>query len=454
METSPSKANPTHVVSMHVEGVQRIHFAEYAPKSLVTCSGGKNEQGKSSFLDAIEYALRGPKSFSSMPVNNQHKEGLVCLGLGELGKGVWGTVTRTIKPDGRHELVVKEEGSEVPIRSPQKFLDSILSGLTFDPLNFIRMDNAKQVEVLKGLVPFNFSALKTQREEAYAKRTVVNQRLRDKEGENATRPYDPSLVMERLSEDELLQRVETEKQRAAAISTFEANMARGKAKIEELIGEISKLEALISAHRAKIQEIETYCEQKAPELQALKATASSGDIMMELRRIQEHNSKIDANMLAKEIFDQKIALQKESENLSLVIAECDRTRDAAIENAKLPVEGLTFTDEGVFFKGIPFEQCSQAVRVKVSTAMGIALNPQLKFICIRDGAFLDEDNLAIVKGMAEHYNMQMIIERVGTGDEVTLVFEDGKIKENRDDRSNDPVGGGQGGVGGTNPSPN
>ena len=57
------------------------------------------------------------------------------------------------------------------------------------------------------------------------------------------------------------------------------------------------------------------------------------------------------------------------------------------------------------------------------------MNPELKVLLIREGASLDEDNLAMVSRMAEDAGGQLWIERVGTGEEMTIIMEDGEIKE-------------------------
>jgi len=56
------------------------------------------------------------------------------------------------------------------------------------------------------------------------------------------------------------------------------------------------------------------------------------------------------------------------------------------------------------------------------------MNPELKVLLIREGAFLDEDNLAMVSKMADDAGGQLWIERVGTGKEMTVIMEDGSIK--------------------------
>ncbi len=61
-------------------------------------------------------------------------------------------------------------------------------------------------------------------------------------------------------------------------------------------------------------------------------------------------------------------------------------------------------------------------------ALGLAMNPKLKVLLIKDGSLLDEDNLAMISKMAEKAGGQIWIERVGLGKEMTVILEDGEVK--------------------------
>ena len=64
----------------------------------------------------------------------------------------------------------------------------------------------------------------------------------------------------------------------------------------------------------------------------------------------------------------------------------------------------------VTYNNVPFDQCSSSEQLRVSLAMGLALNPKLKVILIRDGSLLDgqrhapccldKDNLKMIAEMA------------------------------------------------------
>ena len=62
-------------------------------------------------------------------------------------------------------------------------------------------------------------------------------------------------------------------------------------------------------------------------------------------------------------------------------------------------------------------------------AIGLALNPKLPVLLIRDGSLLDEDHLEMLAKMAEDADAQVWIERVGDKDKTAVVIEDGAVKD-------------------------
>jgi hypothetical protein len=96
-----------------------------------------------------------------------------------------------------------------------------------------------------------------------------------------------------------------------------------------------------------------------------------------------------------------------------------------VESARLPVPGLGFSFDGVTYKGVPFEQCSAAESLRVSAAIGFAMQPKLKLMLIYDGSLLDADSMEILANLAEEFDAQVLIERVEHGDEVGVRIVDG-----------------------------
>jgi len=54
-------------------------------------------------------------------------------------------------------------------------------------------------------------------------------------------------------------------------------------------------------------------------------------------------------------------------------------------------------------------------------------NPELRVIRIMDGSLLDSDGLALIADMAKDADYQVWIERVGNGDGMGVIIEDGEV---------------------------
>jgi hypothetical protein len=63
-----------------------------------------------------------------------------------------------------------------------------------------------------------------------------------------------------------------------------------------------------------------------------------------------------------------------------------------------------------------------------AVAMGLAANPRLKVLLVRDGSLLDEDSLRLVATMAAEADAQVWLERVGEGAECSVVIEEGHVR--------------------------
>jgi hypothetical protein len=111
-----------------------------------------------------------------------------------------------------------------------------------------------------------------------------------------------------------------------------------------------------------------------------------------------------------------------------VIAKADKDKAGRLADTKMPIEGLGLDENGVTFDGIPFEQCGDAEQLRISVAMGLALNPKLKVLLIRDGSLLDENSLKLLAEQAAAADAQVWIERVGDKDKCAVIIEDGCVK--------------------------
>lgn len=105
----------------------------------------------------------------------------------------------------------------------------------------------------------------------------------------------------------------------------------------------------------------------------------------------------------------------------------DETKSNALSTAKMPITGLGIDDDGITFKDKPFSQIGSANQLKVSLAIAMAINPQLRVIRVTDGSLLDEDNLEIIRKMAKDNDYQVWVECVETDGKVGFTLENGEL---------------------------
>jgi hypothetical protein len=148
-------------------------------------------------------------------------------------------------------------------------------------------------------------------------------------------------------------------------------------------------------------------------------------ISLELADATKRNEELAAAK-AYEKARQEYTAKKETYN---AVDERMKKRDAdrvqAIANAKMPVAGLGFGEGEVTFNELPFDQASNAEQIRVSVALAMASNPQIRVLRIKDGSLLDDKSLGLIAELADKHNFQVWIERVEQAGEVAVVMEDG-----------------------------
>jgi hypothetical protein len=136
-------------------------------------------------------------------------------------------------------------------------------------------------------------------------------------------------------------------------------------------------------------------------------------------RIKKERETVSANIKA---------TSKKADGLTAEIEALDKRKGDALLSAKFPIDGLSFDNNGVTFKGIPFSQCSSAERLRTSIAMAMAMNPKLRVIRITDGSLIDSKNMAIIEEMVKEKDFQCWIERVDETGKIGIYIEDGEVK--------------------------
>jgi DNA repair exonuclease SbcCD ATPase subunit len=409
----------TKIIRLEASNVKRLRAVEIAPDGNIVIVGGRNAQGKTSVLDAIMYALAGKATVPAEPIRKGERRARIEL---DLDNGLH--VERTFDASGS-KLVVKDKNGDKQ-RSPQTLLNDLCGAIAFDPLAYSRMDARKQGAVLRELVGIDTTIIDNQRTKLFDDRTSDNRDLKKLQARLDAMVEHDGAPTEEVSVAKLTDEIEAAGKTNAAADNLQAGAAEAERKATEAGNDVSRLEAELAAARKKTEAAEGALGKA--RLAASHAPRVDLDpIREQLRTAEDVNARVRANKARAELAEEVKMAEDNADYLTEQITKIDDQKRSMLEQASFPVEGLGFDEDGVLFEGVPLEQASQAQRVRVSVAMGLAMNPQLRVLLVRDASLLDDGSMAMMATMAEEADAQLWLERVGDGDEGAIIIEDGAV---------------------------
>ncbi|MFF1946782.1 hypothetical protein ACFVWF_32110 [Rhodococcus qingshengii] len=408
------------VVKLSAENYKRLSAVEITPDldAATVTIAGRNAQGKSSVLDAIWAALSNTAAArgttTTRPIRDGEKTARVTVDLGDI------IVTRKWEGDKNTLIVESADGARFP--SPQKMLDDLIGRLSFDPLAFASLPaKAQQAELLNLVeLPFNPVELAAKRKGLFDQRADIGREGKQLKGQLDGYP----LPAADLPETELsVSQLVSELRAAQGQEQERADAERGAERAARVIAEAE--ETLKIARR----DLEVAQERLTglPEMRDLAASLSA--IETQIDNAESINNSVRTEAERKRIEEKSNAKRVEYKSLTSRLEQLDKSKSEALSNAKFPVDGLGFDDDGVTYNGVPFAQASSAERLRVSVAMAMALNPKIRVIRIADGSLLDSENLAVIEAMAAEQGFQVWIEVVDETGAIGVVIEDGAVKE-------------------------
>jgi DNA repair exonuclease SbcCD ATPase subunit len=425
------------IISLTAENIKRIKAITITPTGDLVEIVGKNGQGKSSVLDSIWWALAGSKHIQEVPIRSGATKARIRLDLGEI------VVERKFNASGTTLTVEAQNGARFP--NPQTMLDKLIGALSFDPLAFSRMPARQQFDELRRVskLDVDIDALDAANKGDYAKRTDINRDAKAKRAQAAgiAAPQgEPAALMDESALIESMQQAgETNTRIEALKSTRAQQQAQAQAKkiaavksrdsAAKLREQADALEREASTLLNEAAGIEKQLDDAPPLPEAVDVSSLRQQI--EKARASNKTAAEHANAitLRTQIIAEAKALEDHSEALTATMEARSKAKSDAISKAALPVPGLGFGDDLVTYNGVPFSQASSAEQLRVSLAIAMAANPQLRVLRVQDGSLLDADSMNAIEAMARDGDYQIWIERVESSGRVGVVIEDGAVAQ-------------------------
>ena len=393
------------IIQLKSENIKKIKAIEINPEGNTVLITGKNGEGKSSVLDSIIYAFAGGRSIPNKPIRDGESKAVIEIDIGEY------VIKKVFNRKNAFLEIIAKDGN--PIKSPQAFLNKIVGELSFDPLEFMGKESKIQKEILLQLVGVDFATIENERRNAYELRTNSKREFNRLKAQLDNKESNPNISTAEKSASELINKISAEKNKQNRLDALYSQA-------DELLKNIDFLKAQIKVS-----------EQNLDLIQEEKITIELNDVKKmetELNSIEEKNKEIRENNKLKEIEDKIGNFGGEIFFYDEKIEKIDKEKIRMIKEAKMPITGLSFSDDEVLFNNIPLNQVNSADQFKVCLAMGMALNPKLKVILFKNGSLLDSKNMKIINQMIEEKDYQVWLEKVDENGKVGIVIEDGEVK--------------------------
>ena len=169
------------------------------------------------------------------------------------------------------------------------------------------------------------------------------------------------------------------------------------------------------------------CDIAARSAQDLQ-DESTEQLEADIAGIDLLNQKVRANLERTRAEEELHELETQSDNLTAELEKVRQSRTDLLTAAPLPLPGLSVQDGELVYKGRKWDCMSGAEQLMVATAIVRKLNPNCGFVLLDKLEQMDTDTMREFGTWLESVGLQAIATRVSTGEECSIVIEDGFVR--------------------------
>lgn len=409
------------IASLTTENVKRVKSVHIEPSpNGLTIIGGNNNNGKTSILDSIAWALGGNKYRPS----KAQREGSV--------------VPPTINLKLSNGLIVERKGknSDLKVTDPtgnkagQNLLDSFVEELAINLPKFINSSDKEKANTLLEIIGVGqqLYELECQEKEKYNMRRSIGQIADQKEKFAKEQPFYPEAPKTLVSITDLITQQQDilakngENQRKRDMTDQLHRQAT------QLMAEIERQENTLANLKAQYQSVlrdYDVAQKTSEQLQ----DESTEELEESIANIEAINIKVRANLDREKAEQDAAEYRTQYSSLTTEIESLRKQRMDLLQNADLPLEGLSVEDGELLYNGQRWDNMSGSQQLMVSTAIVRKLKPECGFVLIDKLEQMDMQTLNEFGAWLEQEGLQAIATRVSTGDECSIIIEDGYVKD-------------------------
>ena len=398
--------------SLEIENVKRVKAVKLEPaENGITIIGGNNGQGKTSVLDAIAWALGGdrfkptePKREGSVVPPYLHvnlSNGLVVERKGENG------TLKVIDPNGN--------------KGGQQLLNEFVEALALNLPKFMQASSKEKADTLLKIIGVGdkLYELETEEDKLYNNRRAIGQIADQKDKFAKEMPIYSGVPAEPITALELI------KQQQEILARNGENQ-RKREQAERYNRELTEAQRDFYNAEKRLKEAEANAAIANAAAENL-IDESTAELEQNIERIEQLNAKIRANLEKEKAEIEAEGYKQKYNELTEEIEEIRQAKRDLLNGADLPLEGLSVDKGELTYNGYRWDNMSASEQLKISTAIIRKLNPQCGFVLLDKLEQMDKATLNEFGKWLENEGLQVIATRVSTGDECSIIIEDGCV---------------------------
>ena len=406
---------------LQLENVKRIKAVSLCPtENGLTIIGGKNGQGKTSVLDAIAWALGGAKFAPSEAT----REGSV--------------LPPALKITLSNGLIVERTGKNSTLKvtdaqgnkGGQQLLDEFIEELALNLPKFMQASNKEKAQTLLQIIGVGEELAQLEADESrlYNERHSIGMIADQKRKFAMEMPFYENVPKTIITASELILQ-----QQAILLRNSENQQKRQR--VHEYTSKLEMLRSAIEDTKHKLQQLQAEYLETENILQIATSSAenledeSTAEIEASLADIDATNVKIRANLDREKASIEADTYKEQYDNLTESIENIRQKKRDLLKDADLPLEDLTVENGELKYRGFSWDNMSASEQMKVATAIVRKLKPECGFVLIDKLEQMDNDTLCEFGRWLEENNLQAIATRVSTGEECSIIIEDGQAQE-------------------------
>lgn len=409
------------ITALEAENVKRIKAVALTPSPTgLTIVGGNNNQGKTSVLDALAWALGGEKFRPTAAVRDgalapPHLKVILSNGVVVERRGKNSSLTVT-DPTGQ--------------RSGQQLLNAFVEPLALDLPRFMQASDKDKADTLLNIIGVGDALTGLDREikALYDRRTVIGQigaqkrHAAEELTEYPDAPSEPVSAIELIQQQQeiLLHNADNQRKRMKLAQLEEQEKQLGR-RVQELSQELEMVEHQLTAVQQDVQDATKNVAQLQDE--------STAELEQSIRNVEEINRQVSANLAKSKAQDEAERYAQEYTALTEQIKAKRTARMDLLNGADLPLTGLSVEDGSLTYNGKHWQDMSGSDQLRVATAIVRRLNPDCGFVLLDKLEQMDLATLAEFGSWLQAEGLQAIATRVSTGGECQIIIEDGRVKD-------------------------